>query len=322
MNDDIQYLARVLPAPVESDLAIDRHRLVKEHLMQEFTRPAPSPHRRRGQWLVPIAVASVVAVAAGVTAVALHRSGPPGRAVANPPASAFTVPGTPAGRLLDHVALVAAKTPAVTVGPHQFVYVSSKVSYLVIEGQGGPGKVWTEPVHQREIWLPNDPSTPGLLKENGHTETLDASTNTNANLVGRLPADPQELKSMAYEQTKGTGHGPDPAAFGWIADHLRESLPSPEVSAALYRAASLIPGVSLVDDAVDAAGRHGVAVGLTDPVDGERSEWIFDPTTFAYLGEHNVATRDQDGVKAGTITGQSAVLIRAAVDQAGQVPTN
>jgi len=65
-----------------------------------------------------------------------------------------------------------------------------------------------------------------------------------------------------------------------------------------------------------------VAVGLTDPVDGERSEWIFDPATFAYLGEHNVATRDQDGVTAGTITGQSAVLIRAAVDQAGQVPTN
>ena len=320
--NDIEHLARVLPAPVESDLAPDRHRLLKEHLMREFTQPTTSPPSHRVRWLVPVAVAAAAAVAAGGVVLAIHHSATPDRAtaVAGPAVSASSGPATPAARLLDRVALAAAKTPAVKVGPHQFVYVSSVVSYLVEEDNGGPGKVWTEPVHHREIWLPNDPSMPGLIKENGSTQPLPAGGDTNAGLVGSLPADPQKLKAMAYEETKGKGHGPDLVAFDWIADHLRESLPSPQVSAALYRAASLIPGVSLVDDAVDAAGRHGVAVGLFDSFDGQRSEWIFDPVTFAYLGEHNVQIREQDGIAPGTITGQSAVLLRAAVDHAGQVP--
>ncbi len=69
---------------------------------------------------------------------------------------------------------------------------------------------------------------------------------------------------LAMINTAGQGHGPGPAAeaFTTIGDLLGESIAPPEVSAALYRAAALIPGVTVVPDAVDAAGRHGVAVAF------------------------------------------------------------
>ena len=71
---------------------------------------------------------------------------------------------------------------------------------------------------------------------------------------------------------------------------------TPELTSALYRAAAKIPGVMLVDDATDAAGRHGVAIARPDETRGARSEWIFDRKTFAYLGERTVQMRDVDGV--------------------------
>jgi hypothetical protein len=96
MSDDIEELARLLPAPAEADLAPDRHRLLKEHLMQEIQEavrtdprspapsaartgdpgrpPAPSartrgPGRRAWQWglagAVPVVAAAVAFVLAG-----------------------------------------------------------------------------------------------------------------------------------------------------------------------------------------------------------------------------------------------------------------
>lgn len=62
-----------------------------------------------------------------------------------------------------------------------------------------------------------------------------------------LPTDPRALLDMIYAGTKGAGQSPDQEAFPTIGDLLRESIPPPAVSAALYRAAALIPGVTLVD---------------------------------------------------------------------------
>lgn len=50
-------------------------------------------------------------------------------------------------------------------------------------------------------------------------------------------------------------------AFITIGDLLRNTIAPPRVAAALYRAAALIPGVTLIPDATDAIGRPGVAVG-------------------------------------------------------------
>ncbi|MEU2575463.1 hypothetical protein ACIP3B_21780 [Streptomyces anulatus] len=88
----------------------------------------------------------------------------------------------------------------------------------------------------------------------------------------------------------------------------------------LYRAAARIPGVVLVDDSVDAAGRHGVAIARTDETDGARTEWICDRGTYTYLGERTVQTRDAEGIEAGAVWGRTAVTDRAVVDAVKQRP--
>ncbi|MFJ1745457.1 hypothetical protein ACIOJD_04340 [Streptomyces sp. NPDC088116] len=75
-----------------------------------------------------------------------------------------------------------------------------------------------------------------------------------------------------------------------IGDLSFEGLMPPARSAALYRAAAKIPGVVVIPDAVDAAGRHGVAVARAN--EGERQELIFDKETKQFLGGRIVAVED------------------------------
>jgi aminoglycoside phosphotransferase (APT) family kinase protein len=104
----------------------------------------------------------------------------------------------------------------------------------------------------------------------------------------------------------------DEAQLGNPADDLASLAAPPRVSAALYRAAALIPGVTVVANATDAIGRHGVAVAFT--YQGTRTEWIFSRQTLQYLGERDI------NVANGSTTGEAAVLQRAFVDHPGQLP--
>jgi hypothetical protein len=115
---------------------------------------------------------------------------------------------------------------------------------------------------------------------------------------------------------RGHGPGPDQEAFVTIGDLLRTTIAPPKAAAALYRAAALIPGVTLIPDATDAAGRPGVAVGRIGPgVDGGiRDELIFSRATLQLLGERTVIAR------TGATTEASAIVARAFVDHYGQIP--
>ena len=101
-------------------------------------------------------------------------------------------------------------------------------------------------------------------------------------------------------------------SFTTIGDLLGAAIAPPQVSAALYRAAALIAGVTVVPDAIDAIGRQGVAVAYT--FRGVRTEWIFSKKTLSYLGARDV------NVATGSSAGVSAVQRRAFVDRAGQIP--
>jgi hypothetical protein len=125
-----------------------------------------------------------------------------------------------------------------------------------------------------------------------------------------LPTDPQTLLNMIYGAHNGE-QPPNEEAFTTIGDTLRESIPPPAVSAALYRAAALIPGVTVIPDATDALGRPGIAVSFTG-VGDVQSEWIFDKDTFQWLGERMYIN--------GTLVDKTAVTNRAIVDQAGELP--
>ena len=86
----------------------------------------------------------------------------------------------------------------------------------------------------------------------------------------------------------------------------------PKVAAALYRAAALIPGVTLVARATDAIGRRGVAVAQT--ADGIRTELIFSKTTLQLIGGRTILT------STGESTSATAIISQAFVDHLGQVP--
>jgi hypothetical protein len=282
MEKDIEELRRLLPAPVSADLRADRHLLLKEHLMQEFTEPssraAAHPRRRRRLVVSVVAATAVAGLAAGGAGAALrnHPAKAPstGTQASSSLNSATVLPDTPVGLFMAQVALVAEQS-GITVGKDQFLYVKSRIAF-----RNG------------------DLSKKAMVKENGRTEEFSVGR-TNEQRFAGLPTDPHKLLDKIYRDTAGTGHGPAEVAFDQIHGYLSEALPpTPEMLAALYQAAALIPGVEKVD-AVDAIGRHGVALALLDKFDGSRSEWIFNPKTFAYLGERNVQVEPKDGRKAG-----------------------
>jgi hypothetical protein len=128
-------------------------------------------------------------------------------------------------------------------------------------------------------------------------------------LLQSLPANPHALLKMIYAAHLG-GQSPGREAFTTIGDLLRESIAPPQVSATLYRAAALIPGVRVIPAARDAIGRPGVAVSYA--FRGAQQEWIFSKTTLQLLGERDVSKRAVE---------DTAIITRAFTSRPGQVPS-
>ncbi|MGW1405592.1 CU044_5270 family protein [Streptomyces sp. NPDC002403] len=333
-------LTGLLPPPQVPGLTPDRELLLKRALLAEAAGPARRPARPRRPLLRVLAPVVVCALVAGVVVVVnlpdAPRRGP--ATVAGGGASR----ATEATRLLDRIALAAATEQRTAVRADQFVYIESKVAYAAQSAGGGP--VTMPPVHTRQVWLSADGSRPGLLREAGEPDTrlgadgpvgtvdgpgatprpgtLHASGpsvgNPTHTYVATLPTDPDALLELIRDETRGQGQDPDQRAFTAIGDLLAETWAPPRVGAALYRAAAKIPGVTVVRAAGDAAGREGVAVART--AQGRQTQWVFDRTTYAFLGERTVLAEAGDAGPAGTVLGTSAVLTAAAVDRAGETP--
>ncbi|MHC5905074.1 CU044_5270 family protein [Streptomyces sp. S6] len=326
-------MARLLPVPADRDLLPGRQRLLKDYLMTEIQQDtaAPSPSRRPRRRLALVAVP----LAAGAVAVAVAIGGLPGQE--NTPAAGRETgssgPAAPtsgeAVQLLNRIATVAAGKPISTVRDDQYVYIKSLETYVTTSDDDPVGAHSTpEKPHMREVWLSVDGSRPGLLRGNGllpgTNPTLDPDPNPKLNsptyrYLESLPTDPDLLLKKIYEETKGHGPSPDEEAFVTIGDALGEQMAPPKVSAALYQAAARIPGVTVVKDAVDAVGRHGVAVAFLG-AGNIRTEWIFDKKTLVMLGERSVTIKNVPGDKAGEMDGATAILERAIVDEVGQAP--
>ena len=336
MNDsEMSDLARLAPAPAARDLPAGRQQILKEHLMTEFRLAPRTARRTSGRTARRTGRGPKLAIAAGVLAAA---------AVA---AAVILVPGSkgngssPGATLLAKFATAAERQPAPQVGDGEFMYIRSEVAFTSDSISGGHETSTMAKPHERQVWLPvANICAPGLLIENGSRTPLGSSPGDRAanssgagasgstpqstgcgegsvndptyRLLQSLPTDPRALLNLIYAQTKGEGPSPDAEAFTTIGDMMRETIVPPQTAAALYRAAALIPGVTVVGHATDAAGRAGVAVAWT--VGQDRDEWIFNPDTGQFLGEldYNTAT--------GTVTGESSVLQRAFTAKAGQLP--
>jgi len=129
-----------------------------------------------------------------------------------------------------------------------------------------------------------------------------------------LPTDPHALLRLIQQ----TDHYPKAGSQGfyWAFFTIGELLynaPPPPVTAALYQAAALIPGVTVVPNATDTIGRPGVAVAFT--FQRMRTEWIFSKQTLQYLGSREI------DIGNGVLISQQAIQQHAIVDHAGQTPS-
>ncbi|WP_433228483.1 CU044_5270 family protein [Actinomadura formosensis] len=207
-----------------------------------------------------------------------------------------------------------------TPGPGQIVYQETVDRRRV----GGTGRWYRI---RTETWLPVEGAATGLVRQRnsirpGPGEQLPpdgeitlgpcpAAPPIERPYLGGLPADPDALLRLLA----GEGEGPRGERMWSAASDLIDRPAPPRVRAALYRAIAEIPGVRLRTDAVDAAGRPGVAITRTQ--DGVRDELIFDRTTHRFLGTRTVITESGNPLGApGTVTASSALLRTAIVDHA------
>ncbi|MED7950298.1 CU044_5270 family protein [Streptomyces sp. BE303] len=338
--DDTE-LRHLLPAAETPAVQPDRQRQIEEFLMSEITRtpeaagPARPESRNRRRLL--IALPATLAAFALAATVAVTTFGNPDTAPVRGdrvPASVVQVTaGDTAGLAgaVERISLAAQSTPDLVLRPGQYVYVESTVSYLMgsLNADTGEEKTWVDKPHQRQIWRSADGRT-GWLTEEGKTaqggEALKSDTAARLrypsyDYLNTLPTDPQVLLQKIYTETAGGGNnGPDQEAFDTVLAMVREQAVPGKLAAALYQAAARIPGVVLVDNATDAAGRAGIAIARTNTTTGSRDEMIFDRTSYTFLGERGVQVTEAFGVKPGTVTANTAVLKRVATDAPGRPP--
>jgi hypothetical protein len=340
-RQDLAALTRLLK-DLAGEMPPGHRQRLKDHLVTEFRRagpiqsPAPgglrvtSPHGRlrRRAWLILGASAAVMGLAAAAVAVSIASQG------GLPPAS----PG--AVQLLAKVADATARQPTPHVRDGQYMYAETKDAMLFSLRQlqtMQPIKRGSFPRHLHlkkpvttQIWMPvadvcrmgleraippHGPAITSRFTAQGpgvKCPSIGSLNDATYRLLQTLPTDPHALLARIHRVELGHGPSPDQEAFVTIGDLLRDKITPPKVTAALYRAAALIPGVTLVPDATDAIGRHGVAVAQT--AGGIRTELIFSKTTLRLIGERTIMTSTGDSTSA------TAIISQAFVDHLGQVP--
>ncbi|MFU8872218.1 CU044_5270 family protein [Micromonospora sp. SL4-19] len=328
----LDELGRTLDPPSATPPGRLRHRV-----LTEASRPA-----RGRRWLTAprfgwrvAAVGSLAAVVTvGVLATQVVSFGE------HAPASSASA----AERILAGAADQARRQPALPVRSDQFIYVESR-DLVMNFTEGGSGRATITPV-ERRIWLSADGTRDGLLRERPASgrphesvlagcqdgkftqpndgRTAEGSCTPTPAHHADLPTNADGMLRYLYRRadgrkSPGNGNPRDQEAFTIAGDLIREAYVPPASLAAVFEAVARIPGVRVVGDVTDEAGRAGIALAR-DEVQGIRAELIFDRKTYAFLGEHEVLTREAYGVPAGQSIYSTAVLKVAVVDRAGQLP--
>jgi hypothetical protein len=335
---------RTLP---ERDLPLGRHAQYREVLMRHITTEAPpsaapTAHVRTPRRGIVLLAATVAAVlVGGLTygeSVRESRSASRADEQTRPVQYVTVEPGSTeaAAFTLQRIAAAAGAAPQLTVRPDQWAYVRFLTEFAGATQDKTFDSPWRMgPLKTREDWITQAPGKGvNMFRENGGPN-VDITDGTGIAVpaggdvnhptyawASRLPTDPAALLQEIYRETADSavpGADKEETAFETIGNLLWFNVLPPKTTAALYRATALIPGVELVPDAVDAAGRHGLGIARVDSV-GERHEWIFDKETYAYLGERDYFARTTVNGKAGMLIGLTAVLSRSIVDHRGDVP--
>lgn len=274
--DEMTLLRNVVdetPLPTATDLAPARQRL-----MAGLTAEEPKKSRKR----LLLSGATVVGLAAAITGVVAFGG------VAPPEAEAVA--------FLHQAADVVRELPATPPRPDQFVYTRSETT----DGA-------------REAWLSADGEHDGMIRAEGMDTPLPGCKDGRQRVMRgdydmgmtepcqvwpayrRLPADTAGMR--AYLEGK-------PNDFDILLHFaIQEKYVSPRSMAALFEVMADFPGLEIVEDATDGAGRHGVGLTWAQPADQNEVTLVFDQETHVFLG-----------------TEDTAIFVHAIVDAVGQRP--
>ncbi|GAA2710632.1 CU044_5270 family protein [Actinoplanes palleronii] len=296
----------LLTPPTGPHLPDERKRLLKAHLLTAIETPARQPRRRRALVLAGGLLAASTVVLMNV--LWPHAAAPPYVTISNGDHDAAVT-------FLGMAAVAADAEPAAAGGQGKYLYIRSRESHLAVDGDNDVTLIGPR---DREIWIPLFAGGHGVLRDGATPKDLGAFRAIDIN--PGLPDDPDAMLRKVYADARKTGNQVDAEAFTLIGDYLseNETVLQPTVVAALYQAAARIPGVELLADAEDGAGRHGVAVARSDG--GIRHEWIFDAVSREYLGARSYLVEDGTWGRAGLLLSSSAVLTKTVVDTPGKTP--
>jgi hypothetical protein len=136
--------------------------------------------------------------------------------------------------------------------------------------------------------------------------------------VTNLPRTVKAMKRYLLRYgAPGPGSPPAADAMG-IAAGMYQFLVPHRASALMFQALSQIKGMRVIDHATTLAGRKGIAVAAYDPSHGTLDELIFDPKTYLYIGDSQIALNSTYMPK-GTVNGNAVQQI-AVVGKPGQLP--
>jgi hypothetical protein len=238
--------------------------------------------------------------------------------------------------LMARAASAAKARPMPKPRPDQYIYRETQaMNPADSAGRAHDNEAWLSRYHRHE-WLSVDGSRPDLIRQRdlepkkipGYevpsvpdrgnnwemvSEPCGARPPLERAYIDNLPTDPEMLLELI---DKDSGEG-DRGARLWehVSGMLITAAVSPESSGVLYQAIARIPDVRLVDDSVDAAGRHGIAVARVER--GTRMELIFDKKTYQFLGQREVVVKAGGPAPlgpVGTLVTSTAVLRTSVVD--------
>ncbi|MFI2565403.1 CU044_5270 family protein [Paenarthrobacter sp. NPDC018779] len=218
--------------------------------------------------------------------------------------------------------------------PGEYLRVDTRAVALD-QGDGGSGRLYWLETQNRQLYVPEDRNNLWIMSSEptqlftffgNDTEAaireLEAGTpksRTEHGLVQRvaailsddelaaLPRDPGELLDVIRSKSEERADSSDNQAFVWISDHLRSGTVPADLRAALYRAAALIPGVTLVDSQTNLNGRTGTAIGRIDERNNSRHDMIVDSVTGQFIGERVITLDGFGDVPPGTAIAWTAI---------------
>ncbi|BCW06322.1 CU044_5270 family protein [Arthrobacter sp. NtRootA1] len=190
-------------------------------------------------------------------------------------------------------------------------WVWNRAPRRILDSSSDEAKALAAEIAARDSYRPEgQPSSVGIVRAPGgafYGNAPAAVIGTPLKDASNLPKDPRALLDLIYERTKDAGKSPDNEAFVTIADGLRTGAVPAELRAALYKAAALIPGVTLSDRQATIDGRTGTAIGIPSPDGTARTDIIIDPDSGLVIGEQSVLLKDYPGSPAGTVTSWTSV---------------